>query len=101
MESWKSQAHTSFLLRSQSNILLAPVPVQLQLVGQGKLLRIPPIKASRELLIQSTIWNFYLLLGYVKQTALPCSSMISCIMDLLDTSSSFSLSLMKSACEIL
>ena len=33
-------AHTSFLL-VQRNILSAPVPVQLQLVGQGKPSRIP------------------------------------------------------------
>ena len=44
MCSWKVGglgAHTGLLL-VQSNILSAPVPVQFQLAGQGKLSRIPP-----------------------------------------------------------
>ena len=50
-----------------------------------------------QLLVQSTIWDFRLLLGYVEQTASPYSSMINCFTDLLDTISaepSFNVSLM-------
>ena len=85
MYQWKVEdlgAHTSFLL-VQRNIFQLLCQFSCNLLDRGNPQGFQ--QGLTELLERSTIWNFHLLLGYVKQTASPYSSMISCIMDLLDT----------------
>ncbi len=96
MESWRSWGSQK-LFWSPKLYSFSSCASSLATCSTGETLR-DSTKASAELSVESTIWDIRLLLGYVKQTASPYSSMMSCLTALFDTvpaELSFSLSLME------